>query len=40
MTVLEVLAREEYIEWQPSTPDNMTVLESWERKGPGTWQAR
>lgn len=40
MTALEVLAREEYIEWQRSTPDNMTVLESWERKGPGTWQAR
>lgn len=35
MTVLEVLANEEYIEWQRSEPDNMTILEAWERKGQG-----
>lgn len=40
MTVLAVLAREEYIEWQRSDPDNMTVLEAWERKEPGQWQTR
>ncbi|WP_301171009.1 hypothetical protein [Brevibacillus nitrificans] len=40
MIVLEVLAKEEYIEWQRSEPDVMTVLEAWERKGAGTWQAR
>jgi hypothetical protein len=40
MTVLEVLAREEYIEWQRSEPDKIVVLEAWERKGPGQWQAR
>ncbi|WP_429845602.1 hypothetical protein [Brevibacillus sp. FIR094] len=33
MTVLEVLAREEYIEWKRSEPDNMEVITSWERKG-------
>ncbi|MGG1658850.1 hypothetical protein [Brevibacillus sp. NRS-1366] len=32
MTVLDVLSREEYIEWQQSEPDTMTVLEAWERK--------
>ncbi|TQK75137.1 hypothetical protein FB479_101749 [Brevibacillus sp. AG162] len=30
--MLEVLAPEEYIEWKRSEPDNMTVLEAWERK--------
>ncbi|GIO06192.1 hypothetical protein J31TS6_22200 [Brevibacillus reuszeri] len=35
MTVLEVLAKEEYIEWQRSEPDKIDVLEAWERKGPG-----
>lgn len=40
MTVLEVLANEEYIEWQRSQPDVMTVLEAWERKGAGAWRAR
>jgi len=40
MTVLEVLAREEYIEWQRSEPDTMAILETWERKEPGRWQAR
>lgn len=40
MTVLDMLAREEYIEWRRSEPDKMTVLEAWERKGPVQWQAR
>lgn len=35
MTVLDVLSREEYIEWQRSEPDKIEVLEAWERKGPG-----
>lgn len=35
MTVLDVLAREEYIEWQRSEPDKIEVLEAWERKGSG-----
>lgn len=35
MMVLEVLAKEQYIEWQRSQPDQMVVLEAWERKGPG-----
>ncbi|MCM3078762.1 helix-turn-helix domain-containing protein [Brevibacillus invocatus] len=35
MMVLEVLAKEKYIEWQRSQPDHMVVLEAWERKGPG-----
>lgn len=38
MTVLEVLAREEYIEWRRSEPDKIVILEAWERKGPLTWQ--
>ncbi|MED4581899.1 hypothetical protein P9578_03800 [Brevibacillus choshinensis] len=33
MEVLEVLSREEYIEWQRSEPDKMAVIEAWERKG-------
>lgn len=33
MTVLEVLAREEYIKWQRSEPDKIDLLEAWERKG-------
>ncbi|NQF16091.1 hypothetical protein HPY31_19520 [Brevibacillus sp. HB1.3] len=33
MTVLEVLAREEYIEWRREKPDKMEVITSWERKG-------
>ncbi|MED4749972.1 hypothetical protein P9361_01055 [Brevibacillus choshinensis] len=40
MEVLEVLSREEYIEWQRSNPDQMVVLEAWERKGINGWQAR
>ncbi|TQK41987.1 hypothetical protein FB479_11688 [Brevibacillus sp. AG162] len=33
MTVLGVLAKEEYIEWHRSEPDKMEVYETWERKG-------
>ncbi|MGK5654858.1 hypothetical protein ACSNN6_29165 [Brevibacillus formosus] len=33
MTVLETLAREEYIEWRRAEPDNIEVITSWERKG-------
>lgn len=40
MEVLEVLSREEYIEWRRSEPNNITVLEAWERKGPDRWQVR
>jgi len=40
MTVLEVLAKEEYIEWQRFEPDKIVILEAWERKGTLTWQAR
>ncbi|KNB73783.1 helix-turn-helix domain-containing protein [Brevibacillus reuszeri] len=35
MTVLDVLASEEYIEWQRSEPDKIEVLEAWERKATG-----
>lgn len=40
MTVLEVLAKDDYIEWQRSDPDKIVILEAWERKGPVTWRAR
>ncbi len=33
MTILEVLANEDYIEWKRTEPDKMLVLEAWERKG-------
>jgi len=33
LTVLDVLAREEYIEWQRAEPDKIEVLEAWEREG-------
>lgn len=32
--VLDVLAKEEYIEWTPHAPDRMVLLDAWERKGP------
>lgn len=32
MMVLEVLAKEKYIEWIRSAPDDINVLEAWERK--------
>ncbi|MGE7270093.1 hypothetical protein ACQKK5_01405 [Brevibacillus panacihumi] len=38
MTVLEVLVREGYIEWQRSQPDQIVVLEAWERKDGVRWQ--
>lgn len=40
MEVLEVLSREEYIEWQRSQPDEMKVLEAWERKEDSRWQVK
>lgn len=40
ITVLEVLSCEEYIECQRSEPDKIVVLETWERKGLGQWQAK
>lgn len=32
MQVLDVLAREEYIEWDRMQPDRIVLLEAWERK--------
>lgn len=32
MMVLEILAKEKYIEWERSFPDAIQVLEAWERK--------
>ncbi len=40
MEVLEVLAREEYIEWKRTSPDDMKLLEAWERREPMRWRAR
>lgn len=40
MTVLEVLAREEYIEWNRMQPDNIVLLEAWERNGVLKWPLR
>ncbi|MGG1662861.1 hypothetical protein [Brevibacillus sp. NRS-1366] len=40
MKVLEVLAKEEYIEWKRSDPDHMVVLEAWERKEHDRWRAK
>lgn len=40
MTVLEVLAREKYIEWNRSNPDHMVVIEGWERKDEVRWRGR
>ncbi|HZH59187.1 MAG TPA: hypothetical protein VEY70_06385 [Metabacillus sp.] len=31
--VLRVLAEQEYIEWDRSQPDNIVLLEAWERRG-------
>ncbi|GAA4704126.1 hypothetical protein GCM10023228_05070 [Brevibacillus fulvus] len=39
MEVLDVLAREEYIEWDRMRPDDITLLEAWERKDTFRWQA-
>jgi hypothetical protein len=40
LTVLEVLAKEAYIEWHRSNPDQIVVLEAWERKGNNGWPVR
>ncbi|ELK42782.1 hypothetical protein D478_07239 [Brevibacillus agri BAB-2500] len=40
MTVLEVLAREEYIEWNRMQPDDIELLEAWERNGVLIWRPR
>lgn len=40
MEVLDVLAREEYIEWDCMRPDDITLLEAWERKDTFRWQAK
>lgn len=40
MTVLEVLAREEYIEWNRMQPDDIELLEAWERNGVLRWPLR
>ncbi|MDA5110530.1 hypothetical protein O3V59_19520 [Brevibacillus thermoruber] len=34
MEVLAALAREEYIEWKRFSPDDITLLEAWERREP------
>jgi hypothetical protein len=40
MEVLEVLAHEEYIEWERSRPEDIKLLEAWERKETHRWRAR
>lgn len=40
MEVLEVLMREEYIEWHRMQPDKIELLEAWERGGVHQWRAR
>jgi DNA-binding IclR family transcriptional regulator len=40
MEVLAALAREEYIEWDRTRPDDMTLLEAWERKESFEWHRR
>lgn len=37
MEVLEVLAKEKYIEWDRMSPDKMKVLEKWERNENKPW---
>ncbi|MEJ8548138.1 hypothetical protein [Brevibacillus borstelensis] len=37
IAVLDVLAREEYIEWDRSNPDHMVVIEGWERRDDIRW---
>lgn len=39
MNVLRRLAEEQYIEWHHSRPDEIVLLEAWERKGRfSTWR--
>ncbi|MDT3417109.1 SOS-response transcriptional repressor LexA [Brevibacillus aydinogluensis] len=40
MEILEALAREEYIEWEQSRPDDIKLLEAWERKETSKWGGR
>jgi SOS-response transcriptional repressor LexA len=40
MEVLAVLTREEYIEWDRSRPDEIKLLEAWERKETSKWGGR
>ncbi|MEJ8548758.1 hypothetical protein [Brevibacillus borstelensis] len=38
MTVLEALVKEKYIEWNRSNPDQMRVIEGWEREDEIRWR--
>ncbi len=40
MQVLDVLAKQEYIEWDRMQPDQIVLLESWERKESKPWHLR
>jgi hypothetical protein len=40
MEVLAALAREEYIEWDRTRPDDIKLLEAWERKDDVRWHVR
>ena len=40
MEVLEVLKREEYIEWDRMQPDKIELLEAWERGVHHPWRAK
>lgn len=40
MEVLEVLRREEYIEWDRMQPDKIELLEAWERGVHHPWRAK
>lgn len=40
MEVLEVLKREEYIEWDRMKPDKIELLEAWERGVHHPWRAK
>ncbi|MDA5107163.1 hypothetical protein [Brevibacillus thermoruber] len=40
MEVLAALAREAYIEWDRSRPDDIKLLEAWERKETSRWSGR
>ena len=40
MEVLAALAREEYIEWDRLRPDDIKLLEAWERKETIRWVGR
>jgi len=40
LEVLAALAREEYIEWDRLHPDDIKLLEAWERKETSGWGGR